>query len=182
MALLGTRYTMEQPFYVAHLARHGIACVVPEEEDRAEVHRVIFDELCKGHFDAGSRRRLAGIVARQVERGADGVLLGCTELTLSLTPDDVTVPLFDTTALHALAAVDFSLAPRPRWPECCARRGAPGARRAEAVAVRQQAARGALLGREREQDECRRRDGRDDHTGRTERSIGILGVRGRAGL
>ena len=112
VALLGTRYTMEQPFYVAHLARHGIACVVPDEEDRAEVHRVIFDELCKGHFDAGSRRRLAGIVARQVARGARGVLLGCTELTLSLTQADVEVPLFDTTALHALAAVDFSLASR----------------------------------------------------------------------
>ena len=112
VALLGTRYTMEQPFYVAHLARHGIACVVPDEEDRAEVHRVIFDELCKGHFDAGSRRRLAGIVARQVARGARGVLLGCTELTLSLTQADVKVPLFDTTALHALAAVDFSLASR----------------------------------------------------------------------
>ena len=116
VALLGTRYTMEQPFYVAHLARHGIACVVPDDAGRAEVHRVIFDELCKGVFDAGSRRRLAGIVARLVEHGADGVLLGCTELTLSLTPDDVAVPLFDTTALHALAAVDFALAPRPELP------------------------------------------------------------------
>ena len=122
VALLGTRYTMEQPFYVAHLGRHGIDCVVPDEADRAEVHRVIFDELCKGNFDAGSRRRLAAIVARQVARGADGVLLGCTELTLSLTPDDVAVPLFDTTALHALAAVDFALAPRP-GEERLARRG-----------------------------------------------------------
>jgi aspartate racemase len=118
VALLGTRYTMEQPFYVAHLARHGIACVVPDEADRGEVHRVIFDELCKGDFDAGSRRRLAGIVERQVERGAEGVLLGCTELTLSLTPEDVAVPLFDTTALHALAAVDFALAPALVRPPC----------------------------------------------------------------
>ena len=114
VALLGTRYTMEQPFYAAHLARHGIDCVVPEAADRAEVHRVIFEELCKGDFDAGSRRRLAGIVERQVERGAGGVLLACTELTLSLRQEDVAVPLFDTTALHALAAVDFALAPDPQ--------------------------------------------------------------------
>jgi len=111
VALLGTRYTMEQPFYVAHLARHGIDCVVPDEADRADVHRVIFDELCKGDFNAGSRRRLAAIVDRQVARGAEGVLLGCTELGLSLAPEDVAVPLFDTTALHALAAVEFALAP-----------------------------------------------------------------------
>ena len=114
VALLGTRYTMEQPFYAAHLARHGIDCVVPDAADRAEVHRVIFEELCKGDFDAGSRRRLAGIVERQVERGAGGVLLACTELTLSLRQEDVAVPLFDTTALHALAAVDFALAPDPQ--------------------------------------------------------------------
>jgi len=114
VALLGTRYTMEQPFYAAHLARHGIDCVVPDAADRAEVHRVIFEELCKGDFDAGSRRRLAGIVERQVERGAGGVLLACTELTLSLRQEDVAVPLFDTTALHALAAVDFALAPGPQ--------------------------------------------------------------------
>ena len=113
VALLGTRYTMEQPFYVAHLARLGIDCVVPDEAGRAEVHRVIFDELCKGVFAAGSRRRLAAIAGTLVGQGADSVLLGCTELTLSLAQADVAVPLFDTTALHALAAVDFALAPRP---------------------------------------------------------------------
>jgi aspartate racemase len=112
VALLGTRYTMEQPFYVERLARHGIDCIVPDAAGRAEVHRVIFDELCKGRFESGSRRRLAGIVERLAGHGADSVLLGCTELTLSLTQDDAAVPLFDTTALHALAAVDFALAPR----------------------------------------------------------------------
>ena len=109
VALLGTRYTMEQPFYVAHLARHGIECVIPDPAGRAEVHRVIFDELCKGDFNAGSRRRLHQIIARQVGGGAEGVVLGCTELSLTLSPGDVGVPLFDTTALHALAAVDFAL-------------------------------------------------------------------------
>jgi len=109
VALLGTRYTMEQPFYVDHLARHGIDCVIPDEAGRAEVHRVIFDELCKGVFDAGSRERLRRIIERQVDRGAEGVVLGCTELSLTLSRRDVGLPLFDTTALHALAAVDFAL-------------------------------------------------------------------------
>jgi len=108
VALLGTRYTMEQPFYVAHLARHGIECVVPAEAGRADVHRIIFDELCKGDFNAGSRLRLARIIERLVDRGAEGVVLGCTELSLTLTDADVAVPLFDTTKLHALAAVDFA--------------------------------------------------------------------------
>ena len=109
VALLGTRYTMEQPFYAAHLARVGIDCVIPDETDRDEVHRVIFDELCKGHVDPASRRRLQSIVQRQTGRGAHGVVLGCTELTMILSQADVALPLFDTTRLHALAAVDFAL-------------------------------------------------------------------------
>jgi aspartate racemase len=109
VALLGTRYTMEQPFYVEHLARHGIACVIPDADDRAEVHRVIFDELCKGDINGASRRRLQAIVRRLRARGAQGVILGCTELSLALAAHDVDVPLFDTTELHALAAVAFAL-------------------------------------------------------------------------
>jgi aspartate racemase len=109
VALLGTRYTMEQPFYVEHLARHGILCVIPDAGDRAEVHRVIFDELCKGNVDDASRRRLQAIVRRLRARGAQAVILGCTELSLALAAHDVDVPLFDTTELHALAAVAFAL-------------------------------------------------------------------------
>ena len=109
VALLGTRYTMEQPFYVGHLARHGIGCVIPDDAGRAEVHRVIFDELCKGDFNVGSRERLRRIIERQIDQGAEGVILGCTELSLTLSRRDVGLPLFDTTALHALAAVDFAL-------------------------------------------------------------------------
>jgi aspartate racemase len=109
VALLGTRYTMEQQFYVERLARHGIACVIPARDDRAEVHRVIFDELCKGHVNAASRRQLQAIVRRLRPRGAEGVILGCTELSLALATNDVDVPLFDTTELHALAAVAFAL-------------------------------------------------------------------------
>ena len=109
VALLGTRYTMEQPFYVGHLARQGIRCVIPDDAGRAEVHRVIFDELCKGDFNVGSRERLRRIIERQIDQGAEGVILGCTELSLTLSRRDVGLPLFDTTALHALAAVDFAL-------------------------------------------------------------------------
>ena len=115
VALLGTRYTMEQPFYVEHLARHGIECVVPDPAGRAEVHRVIFDELCKGDFNAGSRRRLQDIIEHLVDRGAEGVVLGCTELSLTLTEGDADVPFFDTTELHALAAVDFALGTQRRF-------------------------------------------------------------------
>ena len=109
VALLGTRYTMEQPFYVAHLRRHGIACIVPQDDDRDALHALIFDELCKGEVAPSARARLQAIVARQVARGAEGVVLGCTELPLALQAADVAVPLFDTTTLHALAAVDFAL-------------------------------------------------------------------------
>lgn len=107
VALLGTRYTMEQPFYVEHLARQGIRCVVPDEADRAEVHRIIFEELCKGIISDGSRDNLRQIISDQVAHGVEGAILGCTELPLLLS--HAPVPLFDTTALHAMAAVDFAL-------------------------------------------------------------------------
>jgi aspartate racemase len=109
VGLLGTRYTMEQRFYVDHLARAGILCIVPDEAERIEVHRVIFDELCQGVVNPVSRRRLRRLVQRLASRGAQGVVLGCTELPLILSPSDVDLPLFDTTALHALAGVDFAL-------------------------------------------------------------------------
>ncbi len=110
VGLLGTRFTMEQPFYVTHLAQQGIACLVPDELERAEVHRIIFDELCKGECSNASRRSLQEICARLGQQGAQGIVLGCTELPLLLQPEDVALPLFDTTALHARAAVDFALA------------------------------------------------------------------------
>lgn len=112
VALLGTRYTMEQRFYVDHLARGGIECIVPDETDRIDVHRVIFDELCQGEINPMSRQRLRIIVRRLASRGAQGVVLGCTELPLLLSPSDVDLPVFDTTALHALASVDFALGTR----------------------------------------------------------------------
>jgi aspartate racemase len=83
--------------------------VIPDPVGRAEVHRVIFDELCKGDCNADSRQRLNHIIRRQIGAGAEGVVLACTELSLTLSQADVGVPLFDTTALHALAAVAFAL-------------------------------------------------------------------------
>jgi len=109
VGLLGTRFTMEQPFYVDRLASHGIGCVVPDEPARAEVHRIIFDELCKGQILDSSRMALQEICAGLASRGAEGIVLGCTELPLILSADDTTLPIFDTTSLHALAAVEFAL-------------------------------------------------------------------------
>ena len=110
IGLLGTRFTMEQPFYRARLAGHGVECVVPSDAERGEVHRIIFEELCKGSFPDSSRRALQEICAGLAEQGAQGIVLGCTELCLIVGENDLTIPCFDTTSLHALAAVEFALA------------------------------------------------------------------------
>lgn len=111
VALLGTRFTMEQPFYTAHLAGRGIRCLVPDEDERIEIHRIIFEELCLGIISETSRSWLAQCIAQLKTRGAQGVVLGCTELPLIVRPVDSVLPTFDTTELHALAAVEFSLSP-----------------------------------------------------------------------
>ena len=109
VALLGTRFTMEQPFYADRLRSHGIDVLVPEGEDRTLVHDVIYDELVLGVVRDESRAAYVDVVRRLVEQGAGGVVLGCTEIELLIGPDDVDVPVFATTALHARAAVDFAL-------------------------------------------------------------------------
>ena len=109
VGLLGTRFTMEQAFMRDHLAARGIQCLVPDEPGRAEVHRIIFEELCRGQVLDDSRQNLIAQVQQLAARGAQGVILGCTELTMSLQPGDGGLPGFDTTALHAMAAVDFCL-------------------------------------------------------------------------
>jgi len=113
VALLGTRYTMEQSFYMDRLARMGVECIVPPQAQRDEVHRIIFEELCLGDFREESRQTLQNIVADTALRGAEGVILGCTELPLILRATDLSLPLFDTTELHAMAAADFALADMP---------------------------------------------------------------------
>ena len=109
VALLGTRYTMEQTFYVDRLRDHGLTVLVPDEPDRTVVHDVIYDELVRGIVDEQSRRQYQGVAARLIERGAQGVIAGCTEIELLLRAQDLTVPLFPTAALHARAAADFAL-------------------------------------------------------------------------
>ena len=110
VALLGTAFTMEQPFYRERLEEyHGLDVIVPDQADRAEVHRIIYEELIAGQISEGSREVYREIIARLVEEGAAGVILGCTEIGLLIDQSDSDVPLFDTTALHAQAAVDFAL-------------------------------------------------------------------------
>lgn len=110
VGLLATRFTAERSFYVERLQQHGLEALVPEAAQRELVHRIIFDELCVGRIEAGSRQQLQRVVAALVERGAQAVILGCTELTLLLTPEQLPVPVFDSTRLHVEAAVAAALA------------------------------------------------------------------------
>lgn len=110
VALLGTRYTMEQPFYRGRLERHGLTVRVPDEDDRTAVHAVIYDELVRGVVNPDSRRRFLEIIDRVRRDGAEGIVAGCTEIELLVGPDDVDLPYFPTTRLHALAAVDLAMA------------------------------------------------------------------------
>ena len=111
VGLLGTAFTMEQTFYKGRLAhQHGLDVLVPGDEDRALVHRVIYEELVQGRAEPSSRQGYRDVIVRLVERGAEAVILGCTEIMLLVGPADSAVPLFDTTALHAEAAVELSIA------------------------------------------------------------------------
>jgi len=104
---------MELPFWRERLRqRYDIDLVVPDESDRALVHRVIFDELCRGRIDAGSRAEFVAVTERLEVAGAEAMIFGCTEIGMLLRPDDVASPVFDTTALHTSAAVAFSLSER----------------------------------------------------------------------
>lgn len=110
VGLLGTRYTMEQDFYVGRLRDcHGIETVVPGERDRADVHRIIYDELCHGVAHEESRRVYQRVIESLKTQGAEAVILGCTEISLLIGADDSALPAFDTTALHAQAAVDWAI-------------------------------------------------------------------------
>lgn len=107
--LLATRFTMEQDFYVGLLRERGIDPVVPDEMDRAEVHRIIYDELCRGVVDEVSRAKYERLIRKAETSGADSVILGCTEVCLLIGPDNSALPTFDTTALHVAALVDEAL-------------------------------------------------------------------------
>ncbi len=109
IALLGTRYTMEQDFYRGRLEAGGLDVRVPAGPDRDMVHGVIFDELVRGEVRGESRRRFVDLIERMVGEGAEGVIAGCTEIELLVRPEDVPGAYFPTTTLHALAAVDAAL-------------------------------------------------------------------------
>jgi aspartate racemase len=110
VGLLGTRFTMEEHFYKARLVdKHGLDVLTPDDAERELIHRVIYDELCLGQVKAGSQRRYLEIIDRLVSRGAQGIILGCTEIGLLIHQRDTAVPLFDTTRIHAVAAVELAL-------------------------------------------------------------------------
>jgi aspartate racemase len=113
VGLLGTRFTMEEDFFQGRLARQfNLDTIVPDLAERKEVHRIIYEELCVGLIRPESGISLHRIMTRLAEQGAEGVILGCTELGLLVGNDDSPVPLFDTTRIHALAAVDSALQPQ----------------------------------------------------------------------
>jgi aspartate racemase len=109
VGLLATRFTMEKEFYRSRLERAGLRVLTPEERDRVVVHRVIYDELCVGRIEDASREAYREVIARLIAAGAEGIILGCTEIGLLVHAEDAPVPLFDTTALHARAAADLAL-------------------------------------------------------------------------
>jgi aspartate racemase len=109
IALLGTIYTMEGDFYKSKLIERGLEVIVPEKEDRETVNRIIFGELCMGRIEADSRKQYLAIISKMVEQGAQGVILGCTEIGLLIKQEDLSIPVFDTTIIHAKKAVEKSL-------------------------------------------------------------------------
>ncbi len=114
VGLLGTAFTMEEAFYKGRLSdRHGLEVLTPDTVDRALAHRVIYEELVRGRVEPSSRQAVREVIARLVERGAEAVILGCTELMLLVGPEDSAAPIFDTTALHAEAAVDLAIGEPP---------------------------------------------------------------------
>lgn len=110
VGLLGTAFTMEQDFYISRLKADGIDVIVPDAADRKVIHDVIFQELCCGIFKESSKQQYIDIANKLIAEGAEGIILGCTEISLLIGDVNFSVPSFDTTVLHAMAAVDFVLA------------------------------------------------------------------------
>ena len=112
IGLLGTKFTMEEDFYRGRLVeKHGLDVFIPDEEGREIVHRVIYDELCLGEIKPSSKAQYVSVMENLVGDGAEGIILGCTEISLLVGQEDSPVPLFDTTRIHAVAAVEFALEP-----------------------------------------------------------------------
>ena len=109
VGLLGTKFIMEQDFYQERLLKHGIEVMIPEQADRETVHQIIYAELVLGKIKGSSRQNYKMIISELVANGAEGVILGCTEIPLLIQRRDSVVPLFDTTRIHALAATELAL-------------------------------------------------------------------------
>jgi aspartate racemase len=110
IGLLGTRFTMEQDFYKQRLREnHGLVVLIPNQEDRDIIHRIIYDELCQGKILAESRVEYKRIMAALANQGAEAIILGCTEISLLVSAADSSVPLFDTTSIHARSAAEWAL-------------------------------------------------------------------------
>jgi aspartate racemase len=113
VGLVATRFTMEEDLYRERMAAHGIELVLPNEVDRSTIHRIIHDVLCIGRMDASSRQAFRRVVLDMESAGAQGIILGCTEISLLVGQEHVRIPVFDSTFLHARFAADFSLGGRP---------------------------------------------------------------------
>lgn len=106
VGLLGTKHTMEQEFYSSRLDAYGIQVLTPDQKDRDYINNVIFDELCLGEIKSKSKKEFIRIIDELVSSGAEGIVLGCTEIPLLIKQEDIEVPIFDTTYLHAIKAVE----------------------------------------------------------------------------
>jgi aspartate racemase len=113
VGLLATRFTMEEDFYRERMVAHGIELLLPSEADRSAIHRIIYDELCIGRTEAPSRQTFSRVILDLEAAGAQGIILGCTEISLLIGQQHIRVPAFDSTFLHARFAADFSLGGRP---------------------------------------------------------------------
>ncbi|MGR5966429.1 aspartate/glutamate racemase family protein [Bacillus cereus] len=109
VGLLGTKYTMEQDFYKSRIEEHDIKVIVPSEKNRKEINKVIYTELCLGKIVSQSREYYKRVIEELVQKGAQGIILGCTEIGLLIKQENVSVPIFDTTHIHAIEAVKVAL-------------------------------------------------------------------------
>lgn len=109
VGLLGTKFTMEMDFFTSKLKEQNIECIIPDENDRAFIHYTIFEELGRGLIKEESKARYISIIKKLIAQGAEGIILGCTEIPLLIKKEDVAIPLFDTTLIHSKAAVEFML-------------------------------------------------------------------------
>ncbi|MDM5193436.1 aspartate/glutamate racemase family protein [Bacillus hominis] len=112
VGLLGTKYTMEQDFYKSRIVENDIKVIVPSEKNREKINEVIYTELCLGEITPQSREYYKRVIEKLVQEGAQGIILGCTEIGLLIKQEDVSVPIFDTTHIHAIEAVNFALESR----------------------------------------------------------------------